>query len=341
MPTGKEFSKEEKTLLFRIIAFVDSEKNGPKIPMNNVCGRLQVMLGLSHGTISNLRQQMSRLVDQQDDIKVTEEDDEEASQVRPRRQSTSSRVAAQEKDILPTTGRRKERRQWSASSITTIVNGTFIPSPTSPKKKGNSGRKKIVLTEYEEDQIRYQFHLLLASKQYPTTAKLLTRLLEDVPDFPVQSERTLLRYMHQLGFKYKATSKIAIPLDATSFVAARAKYFRYLNDLRTNDVVMYYHDETWTNSGDEQRYVWVDRKGEGRLRKNEGRGELRFFSNSNQLIYICLGPRLAISALISDKGFHLPTVDVFKCDDDHNMCSKHFVEWIERTCLILRREHGK
>ncbi|CAF3971078.1 unnamed protein product, partial [Rotaria sp. Silwood1] len=51
-------------------------------------------------------------------------------------------------------------------------------------------------------------------------------------------------------------------------------------------------------------------------------------------------PRLAISALISEKGFHLPTVEVFKCDDDHNMCSKHFVEWIERTCLVLRHEHG-
>ncbi|CAF3595812.1 unnamed protein product [Rotaria sp. Silwood1] len=264
---------------------------------------------------------MSHLADEQDSIKQTEEDDdEEEPEVRPQRQSKSPRAAIQVEETLTTPGSRKVKRQWSASSITTIINTTCIPSPRSPKKKGNSGRKKIVLTEYEEDQIRYQFHLLLASKQYPTTAKLLTRLLEDTPDFPIQSESTLLRYMHRLGFKYKATSKIAIPLDATSFVAARAKYFRHLNDIRTNDVIIYYHDETWTNSGDEQRHVWVDSKGEGRLRKR---------------------PRLAISALISEKGFHLPTVEVFKCDDDHNMCSKHFVEWIERTCLVLRHEHGK
>ena len=27
-----------------------------------------------------------------------------------------------------------------------------------------------------------------------------------------------------------------------------------------------------------------------------------------------LGTRLAISALISENGFHLPSVDIFKCD---------------------------
>jgi hypothetical protein len=58
-------------------------------------------------------------------------------------------------------------------------------------------------------------------------------------------------------------------------------------------------------------------------------------------MFFLSGTRLAISALISPSGFHLPTVDVFKCDVDHNMCSDHFVQWIERTCFILREEHGK
>lgn len=106
------------------------------------------------------------------------------------------------------------------------------------RKKGNSGRKKLGLTEYEEDMIRCQFHLILASKQYPTTAKLLIRVLEDMTNFPIQSESTLLRCMQRLDFKYTATSIIPIWLDATSFVAAHAKCFRYLNDLRTNDVVV-------------------------------------------------------------------------------------------------------
>ncbi|CAF3256898.1 unnamed protein product [Rotaria sp. Silwood2] len=117
MPKGKEFSKEEKTLLFRIIVFVDSEKSGPKIPLNNVCDRLQVMLGLSRRTIINLRQEMSRLADQQNNTEQTEEDDdEEQPEVRPRRQSTSPRHAIQaKKTLLTPAGRKRKHRRLQQS----------------------------------------------------------------------------------------------------------------------------------------------------------------------------------------------------------------------------------
>ena len=58
------------------------------------------------------------------------------------------------------------------------------------------------------------------------------------------------------------------------------KSFKHLNDLRTNDVIVYYHDETWTNSDDERRYVWIDEKDEGRLRKSEGQGDIGLYLNS-------------------------------------------------------------
>ncbi len=53
-----------------------------------------------------------------------------------------------------------------------------------------------------------------------------------------------------------------------------------------------------------------------------------------------LGTRLTISALISQNGFHLPTVDVFKCDQDHSMDAHHFVDWISKTSSFLRQEYG-
>ncbi|CAF3504267.1 unnamed protein product [Rotaria sp. Silwood2] len=166
---------------------------------------------------------------------------------------------------------------WSASSITTVTNIACLPLSMTPQKKNNCGRKKIILTEFEEDSIRYQFHLLLASKQYPTTAKLLTRLLEEGPDFPIQSERTLLRQMRRFRFKYAATSKASIRLDATSFVDSRPKYFRSITDRRNNNVVYYYQDETWSNSGDERRQVWPDENGDGRLRKTGGKGKTVYY----------------------------------------------------------------
>ena len=52
------------------------------------------------------------------------------------------------------------------------------------------------------------------------------------------------------------------------------------------------------------------------------------------------GTRLFISALISENGFHVSTIDIFKCDQDHSMDGSHFVDWISRISSLLRQEHG-
>ncbi|CAF1025163.1 unnamed protein product [Rotaria sp. Silwood1] len=70
------------------------------------------------------------------------------------------------------------------------------------------GRPSIQLSEEADDEIRVQFHLLLAEKIYPTIAILLERLLSAHKDFPVRSETTLRQHIHRLGFTYQMTSKI-------------------------------------------------------------------------------------------------------------------------------------
>ena len=47
MPTGCEYSQKEKQLIFNVINFVGSEKDGWKIPLYNVNERLEAMLGNS------------------------------------------------------------------------------------------------------------------------------------------------------------------------------------------------------------------------------------------------------------------------------------------------------
>ena len=125
------------------------------------------------------------------------------------------------------------------------------------------------------------------------------------PDFPLKSETTLWRQMKRLGFTYKQTSKVAVPLDSSSFLAQRGAYFRRLDDLRRNGALIYYHDETWCNVGEEKRSIWIDEAGQGRLRKTDGKGK-----------------RLAISAMINEDGFHKDSVDLFTCDVDHNMVNE-------------------
>jgi hypothetical protein len=58
MPTGYEFSQELKQLVFNVIKFVENEKNGPVIPLNNVNDRLQCMLGISLASVKRLKQEM-------------------------------------------------------------------------------------------------------------------------------------------------------------------------------------------------------------------------------------------------------------------------------------------
>ena len=110
--------------------------------------------------------------------------------------------------------------------------------------------------------------------------------------------------MKLLGFSYKQTSKVPIPLDPVSFVAQRAAYFRRLDELREAKAHLYYHDETWCNIGEEKRSVWLDEAGEGRIRKHDGKGK-----------------RLATSAMINETGFHKDTIDIFTADFDHSMVS--------------------
>ena len=88
---------------------------------------------------------------------------------------------------------------------------------------------------------------------YPTIEKLLRNLQENDSTFPIQSKTSLWRWMKRLGFEYKRTSTITIPLDSVSFMAQRAKYFAKLDEMRSNGSNIYYHDETWANSGEEKK----------------------------------------------------------------------------------------
>lgn len=129
---------------------------------------------------------------------------------------------------------------------------------------------------------RFHVHSLLAERIYPTTDKILTRILADDADFPVRSRTSLWRWMRKIGFVYKQTSKIVVPLDTPAFMAARARYFAAIDELRTNGSKIFWHDETWCNKNEERRFVWTDgTTGIGRMRRSEGRGILHFSKNSN------------------------------------------------------------
>ena len=80
--------------------------------------------------------------------------------------------------------------------------------------------------------------------------------------------------MIKLGFVYKRTAKVTVPLDSPSFMAARARYFRALDQLRSEGSTIFWHDETWCNKSEEKAFIWTDgTTGKGRLRESDGKGK--------------------------------------------------------------------
>jgi len=121
MPRGENFGSDVKQLMFRIIKFVESEKEGSVIPLHNTTARLEMILGVSRATVFRLKNEMHSLED--DEAQV----DEDRIQLRQRTVSEAS--------VLPKGSRRK--RTFSVD----------LPVASAPRKKGNSGRKAIQLTE--------------------------------------------------------------------------------------------------------------------------------------------------------------------------------------------------
>ncbi len=101
----------------------------------------------------------------------------------------------------------------------------------------------------------------MAEQIYSTIKKILIRILAEDADFPIQATTLLWWWMRKLGFVYKRTSKVIVPLDTPTFMAARARYFAAIDELRTSGSKICWHDETWCDKNEERRFVWTDGQG--------------------------------------------------------------------------------
>ncbi len=57
----------------------------------------------------------------------------------------------------------------------------------------------------------------------------------------------------------QANIKTRLPLDTPTFMAAHARYFAAIDELRTNGSKIFWHDEAWCNQNEERHFVWTDR----------------------------------------------------------------------------------
>ena len=141
MPTRVEFLQELKQLMFNVIRFVESEKCGAIIPLNNVNDRLQAMLGISLSSVRILKEEKRQLGSPMSEEKLLIEQERQMK----------------ENQRLERTNRLRQRRSTSREPtyFTTVdVMEATMPFARTPLKLGNSGRQGIILSEEQQENIR-------------------------------------------------------------------------------------------------------------------------------------------------------------------------------------------
>ncbi len=141
MPTGYEFSQELKQLVFNVIKFVENEKNGPVIPLNNVNDRLESMLGISLSSVKKLKQEMR----------------EEQDRMMEEKRAVDQAKRDKEKEEMEATRRLRYPRSPTVASMYLSTDNTedlAMPVARPPRKLAHSGRPRIVLSEQEQENIR-------------------------------------------------------------------------------------------------------------------------------------------------------------------------------------------
>jgi hypothetical protein len=141
MPTRYEFSQELKQLVFNVIKFVENEKNGPVIPLNNVNDRLESMLGISLPSVKKLKQEMR----------------EEQDRMMEEKRAVDQAKRDKEKEEMEATRRLRYPRSPTVASMYLSTDNTedlAMPVARPPRKLAHSGRPRIVLSEQEQENIR-------------------------------------------------------------------------------------------------------------------------------------------------------------------------------------------
>jgi serine phosphatase RsbU (regulator of sigma subunit) len=147
MPTGHDFSRETKQMMFNVIKFVEREKGGCIISLNNVNDRIHSILGISMTSVERLKREM--LEKENELIQLQKKRDQE------KQDKEDAAIRATLRLRNPRT--RSSSSTSSSSSVTAAfssITTTFMPIAKSSRKRGQSGRSPILLTENQKENIR-------------------------------------------------------------------------------------------------------------------------------------------------------------------------------------------
>ena len=147
MPTGVDFSQDVKQIMFNVIQFVEHEKGGCLIPLNNVNDHIKSMLGISMTSVERLKREI-----REQEREMLEEENELIALQKRRDQEKQDKEDAAFHATLRLRHPRARSPSISAAPYTTTR--IFMPVAKPSQKSGHVGPSPIVLTDDQKENIR-------------------------------------------------------------------------------------------------------------------------------------------------------------------------------------------
>ncbi|CAF3819412.1 unnamed protein product, partial [Rotaria sordida] len=132
------------------ISYMEREKGGYLIPLNNVNDRIKFILGISMSSVEKLKREM-----REQEREMLEKQNE---LIQLQKKLDQEKQDKEDAAIRATFRLRNPRtRSSSSSSVTAAFNSTlttFMPVAKSSQKRGHSDRPPIILTENQKENVR-------------------------------------------------------------------------------------------------------------------------------------------------------------------------------------------
>lgn len=147
------------------------------------------------------------------------------------------------------------------------------PSFSTPGKERKRNCKVTSFDDFEKDVLRRLVFSFYDRGEFPSVKKIRSGLQEKI-DYR-GSETSTRGLLKQVGFSYKKSRDgRRFLLEKSDIVAARIKFLRTMNQLRSSNDSrpIYYLDETWVNENHSRKYIWQDTTESGGLKVPPGKG---------------------------------------------------------------------
>ena len=190
---------------------------------------------------------------------------------------------------------------------------------TSPAKRYKVERKRIMLDDFDVEELRRLVHDFYREKKFPTLDSVLVAAKEKGI---YEGERvTLWKLLRKMRFKHKKVNDKRYIYEQPRIIVQRHEYLRHLRRNRREGRPVIYLDETWANARDSMEKMWVedDERAvggtKGGVRKPSGKGSRLIILHAGCEQGWIDGAALVFQSKKSTGDYH------------DEMTSEHFEEW--------------